>query len=403
MPAFRFPAQIRHRCGAPAEAPADTHDADFVLDSGGELLHGRYSEPLDVPSLAQAGADRLVAAVRHALRGRDDSIVCGVIPFEQDTPAELFLSDHPTRLPSPLLGTAGPTDVSEDGTWPDDQPAIVADDDARYRQIVADALRYIESREVDKIVLARAVDIAIEADPGLTWWRSLTANAAAHCFAARLGDGILVGASPEMVAQMTSEGFATHPLAGSVRRGPTLTETRSRGLRLLDSPKDHHEHHFVVDHIVERLQPVMGRIRVPWRPTLLATDAMLHLGTRITGTPADGVDVLRAALAIHPTPAVCGVPTRRAASLIRELELEPRGAYAGLVGWSDGNGNGRWVLALRCAHLTRARARLFAGAGVVAGSTPDGEYAETTAKLRTMSLALTHPARREPATQGEAP
>lgn len=385
----------------PADTPAATHDADFVLDSGGELLHGRYSDPLDVPSLAQAGADRLVAAVQHALRGRDDAIVCGTIPFEQDTPAEIFLVDHPTRLPSPLRGTTGP--AAGNRACQGDQPAIAADDDARYRQIVGDALRHIEASMVDKVVLARAVDIAVEADPGLTWWRSLTANASAHCFAVRLGDGVLVGASPEMVAEMTSEGFATHPLAGSVRRAHTMRETRSRGLRLLDSPKDQHEHHFVVNHIVERLQPVMGRIQVPWKPALLATDAMLHLGTRITGTPADGVDVLRAALAIHPTPAVCGVPTREAASLIRELEREPRGAYAGLVGWSDGDGNGRWVLALRCAHLTRTRARLFAGAGVLAGSTPDGEYAETAAKLCTMSLALTHPTQGEPATQGEAP
>ena len=127
---------------------------------------------------------------------------------------------------------------------------------------------------------------------------------------------------------------------------------------------------------------------MPASPSLVATDTMWHLGTRITGQLPDGVSALEAALRIHPTPAVCGRPAAEAARLIGELEGRSRQFYAGLVGWTDSTGDGRWSLVLRGARIGEASVRVQAGAGIVPGSSPRAEHDETGAKLSTMLRQL---------------
>src|SRR5690606_28308886 len=97
------------------------------------------------------------------------------------------------------------------------------------------------------------------------------------------------------------------------------------------------------------------------------------------------LDILRH---LHPTPAVCGFPARRAAELIADLESFDRGFYGGAVGWTDATGDGRWYLAIRCAEVIQDSVRLFAGAGIVEGSDPETELAETSAKFSAMLSAL---------------
>lgn len=140
---------------------------------------------------------------------------------------------------------------------------------------------------------------------------------------------------------------------------------------------------------MDRLAPWCHALAAPEGTTLHATQTMWHLGTRIEGRLKDS-DVPAALIAadLQPTPAVCGTPREAAAQLIAELEPRPRGHYAGAVGWTKGNGDGAFYVALRCAEVSGNTLRLFAGAGIVPGSDPQSERAETGAKFATFLNAL---------------
>ncbi len=167
-------------------------------------------------------------------------------------------------------------------------------------------------------------------------------------------------------------------------RSADLGEDVRRAAALLESPKDLQEHAFVVDAIHAALAPYCRDLVVPERPTLVRTAAMWHLATTITGELIDpAVSALELAVAMHPTPAVCGSPTPLAREAIRGIEPFDRGLYTGMVGWGDADGDGEWVVTLRCAEADERTLRVFAGAGVVAESRPESELAETSAKFRT--------------------
>ena len=128
---------------------------------------------------------------------------------------------------------------------------------------------------------------------------------------------------------------------------------------------------------------------VPAEPTLLRTATLWHLSTTVTGTVADRATTsLHLAAALHPTPAVGGVPRAAAVAAIREIEPFDRGFYTGMVGWSDADGDGEWVIALRCGEVSGRGVRLYAGAGIVGASVPAEELTETAVKLRTLLDAL---------------
>ena len=156
------------------------------------------------------------------------------------------------------------------------------------------------------------------------------------------------------------------------------------------SRKNNEEHEFVVDDIADNLAPLCSHLDVPHEPQLLSTSEMWHLGTFIRGELKDPViSALDLALLVHPTPAICGTPTESAMSVIEAIESD-RGFYAGCVGWCDSEGDGEFVVSIRCAEIDAAGtdARLWAGGGIVADSNPEEELAETTAKLRTVLRAF---------------
>ena len=116
---------------------------------------------------------------------------------------------------------------------------------------------------------------------------------------------------------------------------------------------------------------------------------MWHLATHVEGELRDpAVCSLELARALHPTPAICGVPTETANEVIQRLEPFDRGFYSGAIGWVDGRGDGRWMVTIRCAEIVGSRALLYAGAGIVAGSDPESEAAETSAKFIALLRAL---------------
>ncbi|WP_280195663.1 isochorismate synthase, partial [Nocardia farcinica] len=159
----------------------------------------------------------------------------------------------------------------------------------------------------------------------------------------------------------------------------------AQAAELLDSAKNREEHSYVIEWIRDVLTPLCTELRIPEGPRLVETHDVWHLATPIVGTLREPAPTaLDLAVLLHPTPAVCGTPTAAALETITRVEGD-RGFYGGAVGWCDADGDGTWVVAIRCAELAAdgRSLRAYAGGGIVAASQPQAELDETTAKLRT--------------------
>ncbi|MBW3657367.1 MAG: isochorismate synthase [Actinobacteria bacterium] len=262
--------------------------------------------------------------------------------------------------------------------------------DVHWLEAVAGAVERIRDGELDKVVLARdhAVWSRAPFDPRVLARRL---NRRFPGCATFVVDG-LVGATPELLVRRFGPEVESLALAGTARRGLDDAEDRRLGEALLASAKDRWEHELAATTVAEVLGPRCATLEHPDGPELLRLDNVMHLATRFRGTlAAPAATSLELVGALHPTAAVGGVPRDRAVELIREVEGMDRGRYAAPVGWTDGDGDGEWGIALRCAELSGARARLFAGAGIVADSLPEDELEETRVKLRAMQSAFEAP------------
>ncbi|MGW0855501.1 isochorismate synthase [Streptomyces sp. NPDC002690] len=346
-----------------------------------EVPHG--SEPVE----------ERVRGVLHARRRAGDPapVVVGSIPFDADAPAALVVPESvewaPALRQDPLVALPAPPAADGDSWQVREVPAA-----AEYAEAVASAVRRMRAGEFAKVVLARTLELTAPAEPDLPAMLSRLArrDPGGYTFAVPTGPGrTLIGASPELLVARQEGRLVANPLAGSTPRSPDLAEDVRRAAALLESPKDLHEHAVVVAAVREALAPFCTRLDVPERPTLVRTATMWHLSTTLTGDLVDpDTTALRLAAALHPTPAVCGTPTPAARSVIAESEPFDRGAYTGMVGWQDADGDGEWVVTIRCAEAEGRSLRLFAGAGVVADSSPEAETAETGAKFRTFLNAV---------------
>lgn len=342
------------------------------------------------------GTDPVEERVRDVLRARRRAgdpapVVVGSIPFDVDAPAALVVPESVERAPAlrqdPLVALPAPA-AQDGGSWQvREVPAA-----AEYAVAVARAVRRMRAGEFAKVVLARTLELTAPDDPDLPAMLSRLArrDPAGYTFAVPTGPGrTLIGASPELLVAREEGQLVANPLAGSAPRSLDLAEDVRRAAALLESPKDLHEHAVVVAAVREALAPFCTRLDVPERPTLVRTATMWHLSTTLTGDLADpATTALRLAAALHPTPAVCGTPAPAARAVIAESEPFDRGAYTGMVGWQDADGDGEWVVTIRCAEAEGRSLRLFAGAGVVADSSPEAETAETAAKFRTFLSAV---------------
>jgi menaquinone-specific isochorismate synthase len=313
----------------------------------------------------------------------------GALPFDPDAAGELVV---PTRILGVRDGRAWITEIG-----PGESTAIAAAAPPTRFQVAAPrtrdewqsaverALAAIDAGDLEKVVLAR--EVLIEADAAFDAHeivRGLVASQPGSFVYASAG---FVGASPELLVRRSGDVVESRPVAGT-----TVADSDEALLALAASVKDTREHRFVVDGIVDALASRCVELHADAVPEVAVFGPVAHLATPIRGrltTPTPSA--LDLARLLHPTPAVGGTPRHAALDAIRELEGFDRGRYAGPVGWVDARGDGEWAIALRGAELDGARARLVAGAGIVAGSDPAAEWAETQAKLEPMLRALVRP------------
>lgn len=270
---------------------------------------------------------------------------------------------------------------------------------AIFRGQVALALEAIADGALEKVVLARSLTVDHDGSFDVTAFLERLRSLYPTCalIAIGRGDDTFLAATPETLVRVRGDRVETAALAGSAPRGRTPEEDRTLGAALLGSSKERAEHAHVVDAIRGALAPRCESLRVPDEPGLRRLFGIQHLETNIEGRlGAAGGDVLALVAALHPTPAVGGVPRAAAQAWLQRHEGLDRGWYAAPVGWLDAAGGGDFRVALRSGLIRNgvrrdggSRARLFAGAGLVEGSVPEQELAETRIKLRALLAPLT--------------
>jgi isochorismate synthase len=255
---------------------------------------------------------------------------------------------------------------------------------AEWVEIVQESVEAIGRGDMDKVVLARSVIVRadVAAAPFDLVERLRSAYPGCFAFGWQEADGTFVGATPELLVELQEDRVRSQPLAGSAPRGEGEDEDRAIGETLMASEKDRHEHAVVVEDIVARLNPFTVNLTAPATPTLLKMSNVQHLASEVIGVLKSSRSVIEVAGALHPTPAVAGLPRDEALAFIGKAESIDRGWYSGGIGWLDGAGNGQVAVALRCALVRGDTARLYAGAGIVSGSHPERELEETRLKFR---------------------
>ena len=286
----------------------------------------------------------------------------------------------------PDLGKLNNSPISSDIAW---QEGSISE--SNWRTQVGSAIDAIKSGKLEKVVLARDISASskskinvrgllqrLEIEYPSTW--------------IFLVDG-LIGATPELLVRLSKSLVTSRVLAGTIRKTGNEDRDLALAASLAKSSKDLEEHEYAVRSVADALAPFCSSTNVPESPFVLHLSNVMHLATDVTGVLNDSAkqaDIFTLIEKLHPSAAVCGTPTEEAKQLIKKLEQMNRGRYAGPVGWIDAHNDGEVAIALRCGELSsdRKMIRIFAGCGIVAGSDPVNEFAESQAKLMPMRTAL---------------
>ncbi len=260
----------------------------------------------------------------------------------------------------------------------------------QFKQSVQSVLALIQAEQVHKLVLAHAVDVVapspFQSIRALDNLRRLYPD----CYIFSSGNGRgqhFLGASPERLLRLRDRQLITDTLAGSAPRGKTTCEDAYLASKLLSSPKELHEHRLVLNFIMQQLVHLgLNPQCAPLR--LLQLSNIQHLQTPIHAVVPDEIHLLDILAQLHPTPAVAGVPKALACEQIHRYEAFDRSLYAAPIGWIDYHANGEFAVGIRSAVMNGCQARLYGGAGIVAGSDPDRELAEVQLKLQALLHAL---------------
>lgn len=254
---------------------------------------------------------------------------------------------------------------------------------------VVDLLK--KDSQLNKVVMARKMNIEfndkIAAENVLeNLWEEQHES---YIFSLETVDRCFTGASPERLIKKNGDAILSACLAGSIKRGNTISEDESLGETLFNDVKNRHEHQLVVSMIGEVIRKYCRNVNIPEIPTIMKMRDIQHLFTPVNGTIKDDqISIFPLVKDLHPTPAMGGVPTNEALQIIRDKEKMDRGFYASPIGWVDYRGNGEFAVAIRSGLIKENEAFLYAGCGVVSDSIPEDEYFETKIKFRPMLRAL---------------
>jgi menaquinone-specific isochorismate synthase len=288
----------------------------------------------------------------------------------------------------------GPFPAPAPGEPPDQFTLVSSMPHHEWKEMVAAAVGELGDGDFRKVVLARRIDISANRPFVVSDVLERLAALYPSCMVFSV-DGFL-GASPELLIARVGDRVDSHPLAGTVARSGDAHGDEALVARLMSSSKARHEHQVVVDVLTEALSSVCEELTVPESPSIVGLRNVSHLGTHIQGrlsaAPAGArPTALELVARVHPTPAVGGTPTDTAVRYLQKVEGFDRRLYAGPVGWMDYRGDGAWAIGIRCAEVDGASAHLYAGNGIVAGSDPVEELAETQLKLQALLAALVRP------------
>ena len=365
----------------------------------GEALRIELPNGLSDPE-SVAAVTEILAAIPTDGAG-PGPVAIGALPFDPDAPGHLVV---PTRMVVRDGERAWFTTVAPAGTAPEDPPSALTGlqppdefrlvptmTHAEWKDVIAAAVEVLDRGDMEKVVLARRIDIEANRPFVISDVLERLSSLYPSCMLYSI-DGF-IGASPELLMCRTGTRIESHPLAGTVARSGDVHGDEVLVGRLMNSPKIRHEHRVVVDAIAAALEPVCASIEVPDEPSVLGLRNVSHLATHITGrlAPDQSLSALQLAARIHPTPAVGGRPATEATEYLQKVEGFERGHYAGPVGWMDAGGDGCFALGIRCAEVSGSTASLFAGNGIVSGSDPAEELAETQLKLQALLAALVRP------------
>jgi menaquinone-specific isochorismate synthase len=370
--------------------------------------------------LAEIGASDRVAAVLDAIEVEDGvgrpgcgPVAIGALPFDRHAPAGLVVpsvmagrdADGTAWITTVgPAGTSGPAGLAADDAMasvealavlpavdpPDSFSLVSGRPHAEWCALVGHAVAAIRAGRFDKVVLAR--EVLVEANRQLVPVDVLRRLHALYPSCILFAAEGFLGASPELLISRTGRNLASHPLAGTIPHSGDPEADARAATGLMASAKERHEHQLVVDAVAEALRPLCDRLDVPETPSIVSLRNVSHLGTHVRGRLADDrPSALDLVAALHPTPAVSGVPNDAALAYLSEVEGFDRGRYAGPVGWLDRHGDGAWAVGIRSAEVRGHCARLFAGVGVVADSDPATELAETQLKLQALLAAVVRP------------
>ncbi len=269
-------------------------------------------------------------------------------------------------------------------TWGDEIAA-----ESQWKTLVAQAIAQIQGGELEKVVLAR--DLTAISNCAIEPRALLRKLAAEYPSTWNFSVSGLVGATPELLLRLTRGMVTSRILAGTISKTGDDEKDLALAASLARSSKDLEEHVYAVRSVADALEPFCSSTNVPDSPFVLHLANVMHLATDVTGALVETlthVDLFTLLEKLHPSAAVCGTPTHIAAELIEKIEGILRGRYAGPVGWIDASGDGELGIALRCGQISGNSIRIFAGCGIVAGSNPDLELAESNAKFIPMRNAL---------------
>lgn len=364
-----------------------------VLPGVGPLLMGGFAfDPNRVPSALWQGfpAGRFVLPKLLFTRTRDSFWLSRnlVVHADSDLEMETFLLD---ALLSEIIEDDPPQasslSLTREPSHIQSREPVTAQ---AWQDIVAEAVQTIRRGELEKVVVARALELQSSQpfDPVSALEYFSTNAPGTYQFAFAHDQTCFLGATPEQLVRVRDGQLRTMGVAGSVPRGETPQEDKQFGDELLASAKDRSEQEIVVRGMKQVLGDTCAELTISDTPALLKLRSIQHLVTRFQGTLANGYTVLDLVERLHPTPAVGGLPRSEALQWLVEHERLDRGWYAGAVGWMDQNFQGEFAVAIRSALLQENRATILAGCGIVADSDPAREYAESALKMKPMLAAL---------------